>query len=59
MQKIIKSLLVKIGENTKREGLIDTPKRVSQMYKDVFYGYNKKKKPKITLFENEKLNITN
>jgi len=53
MQKIIKSLLSAIGENTKREGLKETPERVERMYKEFFYGYDKSKKPKITVFNNE------
>ena len=53
MQKIIKSLLSAIGENTKREGLKETPEIVERMYKEFFYGYDKSKKPKITVFNNE------
>ena len=53
MQKIIKSLLINIGENPNRDGLKETPDRVSRMYEEFFYGYDKDKKPKITVFDNE------
>ncbi len=41
-----------IGDNPSREGLLDTPKRVSKMYKEIFKGYDKEQKPKITVFDN-------
>lgn len=33
-QQIIKDLLIAIGENPEREGLVDTPKRVLKFYKE-------------------------
>ncbi|MBZ7988117.1 GTP cyclohydrolase I FolE [Campylobacter canadensis] len=39
MQKIIENLLEKIGENPQREGLIKTPKRVSDAYEFLCSGY--------------------
>ena len=50
----ISRILQFIGENPRREGLIGTPKRVARMYKEIFRGYNLKKKPKITIFNNKK-----
>lgn len=47
-------LMEYIGENPNREGLKETPKRVIKMYDEIFRGYKKDKKPKITVFENEK-----
>jgi len=41
-----------IGEDPKREGLIDTPKRVIKMWKELFKGYDKKQKPRMAIFEN-------
>lgn len=35
----IVELLESIGENTSREGLLDTPDRVSRMYDEIFAGY--------------------
>ena len=54
MQKIIKALLAEIGDNVNRNGLKETPERVARMYKEFFYGYDKSKKPKITVFKNER-----
>lgn len=33
-QQIVKDLLIAIGENPEREGLLDTPKRVMKFYKE-------------------------
>ena len=41
-----------IGEDPNREGLIDTPKRVVKMWKELFRGYDKNQKPKVTVFDN-------
>jgi len=41
LKNIIHDLLVNIGENPKREGLIDTPQRVADAYKFLTSGYNK------------------
>nr|WP_244434882.1 GTP cyclohydrolase I FolE [Afipia sp. P52-10] len=35
----VKTLLSYIGENTAREGLIDTPRRVVEAYDELFQGY--------------------
>ena len=47
-----KKILEEIGEDVKREGIKDTPARISKMYLELFQGYNKKKIPKITTFPN-------
>ena len=49
----ITRILEYIGENPTREGLIDTPKRVVDMYDEIFRGY-KDEPPKITCFERKK-----
>lgn len=48
----IREILYLIGDNPRREGLLDTPKRVAKMYKEVFKGYDKDEKPSITVFDN-------
>jgi len=53
-EALIKLILKEIGEDPKREGLIDTPRRVVQMWKEVFRGYNPDLKPKISVFSNGK-----
>ena len=52
IQNLIKDLLVAIGEDVDREGLVDTPKRVAKMYKSVYSFYTQKAPPKITVFKN-------
>jgi len=39
MQNLIKKLLLKLGEDPKREGLINTPKRVENAFKFLTKGY--------------------
>src|SRR3569623_1480340 len=39
IEKIIRQLLIEIGENPSREGLIDTPRRISDMYEEIFGVY--------------------
>jgi GTP cyclohydrolase I len=38
LEKSIRTILEEIGENPNREGLLDTPKRVAKMYREVFSG---------------------
>lgn len=40
IEELIRELLVCLGENPDREGLINTPKRVAKMYEEVFDGIN-------------------
>ncbi|MGB5823819.1 MAG: GTP cyclohydrolase I FolE [Proteocatella sp.] len=40
IEKHIRGILIALGDNPDREGLIDTPKRVAKMYEDVFEGMN-------------------
>lgn len=54
MEANIKKILEHIGENPNREGLQDTPKRVVNMWKEMFRGYDKNQIPKITVFDNGK-----
>lgn len=53
LEKHIRAILNLIGENPKREGLINTPKRVAKAYEKLFSGYEKKQKDMVTVFENE------
>ena len=39
IEKIIRQLLIELGENPDREGLIGTPKRIAEMYEEIFSGY--------------------
>lgn len=38
IEKLIYELLIEIGENPDREGLIETPKRVAKFYDEIFEG---------------------
>lgn len=38
IENAIKEILIAIGENPEREGLIETPERVAKMYEEVFEG---------------------
>ncbi|WP_300329609.1 GTP cyclohydrolase I FolE [Fusobacterium sp.] len=40
IEKHIRGLLIALGDNPDREGLIDTPKRVANMYEEIFEGMN-------------------
>jgi len=51
-ENLIHDVLVTIGENPDREGLVDTPKRVVKMWKEIFRGYDKTQLPKVTTFKN-------
>src|ERR687889_2347515 len=39
IEKLIRQLLVELGENPDREGLVETPKRIAEMYEEIFSGY--------------------
>lgn len=40
IEEHIKGILIALGDNPEREGLIETPKRVAEMYAEVFEGMN-------------------
>jgi GTP cyclohydrolase IA len=39
IEKLLRQLLIEIGENPDREGLIGTPARMAEMYEEIFNGY--------------------
>jgi len=47
--RAIQEILKAIGENPKRKGLIDTPKRVAELYNEIFAGIGKNAKKVLTL----------
>lgn len=53
VEKALRTLLLYIGENPSREGLKNTPNRIIRMWSEIFRGYDKGQKPKITTFEND------
>jgi GTP cyclohydrolase IA len=40
VEAAVRTLLLWVGEDPDREGLVDTPKRVAKAYKDLFGGYD-------------------
>lgn len=57
IQECIREIIIALGDNPDREGLIDTPKRVAKMYEEVFEGmtYSNEEIAKMfgTVFEEE------
>jgi len=51
-EQIVENMITKIGDDSTREGVIDTPKRVVKMWKELYRGYDKSQKPKVTVFNN-------
>ena len=49
----IKNILNSIGEDCSRKGLIDTPQRVSRMYKEIFKGMDENPKDYLKIFDCE------
>lgn len=39
VKKLIRELIIEIGEDPTREGLKDTPERIANMYQEIFDGY--------------------
>lgn len=39
VEKLLRQLLAELGENPDREGLVDTPRRMAEMYEEIFSGY--------------------
>ncbi|QUC64548.1 GTP cyclohydrolase I FolE [Nitrosopumilus sp. K4] len=39
VKKLVRELIIELGEDPTREGLIDTPERIADMYKEIFGGY--------------------
>lgn len=52
-ESAIRTILRYIGEDPNREGLLGTPDRILRMCREIFRGYERNQKPKITTFEND------
>ncbi|MDI3534373.1 MAG: cyclohydrolase [Thermosediminibacterales bacterium] len=53
IEKAVTMILEAIGEDPKREGLLDTPKRVAEMYCELFSGLHKDPKKELEVYFNE------
>ena len=40
VKKLIRELIIEIGEDPTREGLRETPERIAEMYNEIFAGYD-------------------
>jgi len=40
VQKLVRELIIELGEDPTREGLRETPTRIASMYKEIFAGYD-------------------
>lgn len=49
----IRTILLYIGEDPDREGLLDTPNRIARMVCETMRGYDSLQKPRITTFAND------
>ncbi len=49
IRKAVTSIIKAIGEDPQREGLIDTPRRVAEMYAELFMGMNVDPKEELTV----------
>jgi len=53
IENAVREILIAIGEDPDREGLIETPKRVANMYEEIFAGINCDVTQFYKVFENE------
>ena len=53
IEKLIKELIIAIGEDVEREGLQKTPSRVAESFERIFGGYDKNPKDLLTQFDGE------
>ena len=40
VEKLVRELIIEIGEDPTREGLRETPARIAKAYKEIFEGYD-------------------
>lgn len=54
IEKAISDILEAIGENPKRKDLLDTPKRVAEMYEEIFAGVKQKPEDELEVILEQK-----
>ena len=52
-QNAVREILIAVGEDPDREGLLETPKRVANMYEEIFAGLTEDPKQHIKLFNEQ------
>lgn len=50
IESAVREILIAIGENPDREGLIETPKRIARMYEEIFGGLSEDPKKHLKIF---------
>ena len=53
IQNAVREILIAVGEDPDREGLFETPKRVANMYEEIFAGLTEDPKQHIKLFNEQ------
>lgn len=53
IQNAVREILIAVGEDPDREGLVETPKRVANMYEEIFAGLTEDPKRHIKLFNEQ------
>ena len=53
IQNAVREILIAVGENPDREGLLETPKRVANMYEEIIAGLTEDPKQHIKLFNEQ------
>lgn len=53
ISELVKQILMEVGEDPTREGLLETPERVAKSYEKLFEGYKLDPKDLVTVFDNE------
>lgn len=51
IENAVREILLAVGENPDRPGLLETPKRVANMYEEIFAGLTEDPKQHIKLFD--------
>lgn len=54
IERAVREILIAIGEDPDREGLLETPKRVAKMYEEVFGGLEKSPEEHLKIFTEDK-----
>lgn len=52
VKRLIRELIAEIGEDPYREGLVDTPDRIANMYEEIFKGYEAESELSVKFSEN-------
>ena len=54
IENAVREILIAIGEDPDREGLVETPSRVARMYEEIFSGISDDPTKHLKIFDEEK-----